>query len=281
MPFRRARSAFVQYLRIAKGESMSEFTVFYSWQSDLPRKRTRDVIHNASKMAVDRIGASIEDSPRFDHDTLDIPGAPEIAQTIFKKIDRAGLFIADVSFVGATTGNDSNKIFKLLPNPNVLLELGYAAAKIGWDRIILVTNTLFGLPEKLPFDLVHRRFPIRFKLGPEDKSSIDEIESELSNEIEAAIKVSLAAEHEAVRGAVELLDVHGLRWMHEYGKADYFYSPDRKTYGEVVANFRPDLALVRLIDQRLLRTELADQGTVYAYHWTYLGKLVLHHIGIR
>jgi hypothetical protein len=61
---------------------MAEFTVFYSWQSDLPRKLTRDVIHNAARDAVARLGAELEDAPRFDHDTQDVAGAPEIARTI-------------------------------------------------------------------------------------------------------------------------------------------------------------------------------------------------------
>jgi hypothetical protein len=39
------------------------------------------------------------------------------------------------------------------PNPNVLLELGYARSALGQNRIALVMNTAFGGPEKLRFDL--------------------------------------------------------------------------------------------------------------------------------
>lgn len=38
------------------------------------------------------------------------------------------------------------------PNPNVLVELGYAAHSLGWDRIIVVVNTAHGAIEELPFD---------------------------------------------------------------------------------------------------------------------------------
>ena len=37
------------------------------------------------------------------------------------------------------------------PNPNVLLELGYAAASIGSNRVILVQNTAFGDISTLSF----------------------------------------------------------------------------------------------------------------------------------
>jgi hypothetical protein len=111
---------------------MANFTVFYCWQSDLPRKLTRDVIHNAAAIAINELANNadsgvLEDAPRLDHDTLNVPGAPAIAPTIFEKIDRAAMVIADLSFVGETSSNDPNKRKKQLPNANVLLELGYAA----------------------------------------------------------------------------------------------------------------------------------------------------------
>lgn len=42
-------------------------------------------------------------------------------------------------------------------NPNVLVELGYAVAKLSSERIVLVLNTAFGEPEELPFDLKMNR----------------------------------------------------------------------------------------------------------------------------
>src|SRR5690349_15723360 len=128
---------------------MLEFSVFYSWQLDRARSKCKDVIGQAASEAIDRLrlDASIEDSPRLDHDTKDIAGAPDIATTIFNKIDRCGIFLADVTFVGETNPIEPEKRPKKLPNPNVMLELGYAAARVGWDRIILVMNTEFGEPD--------------------------------------------------------------------------------------------------------------------------------------
>ena len=213
-------------------------TVFYSWQSDLPRKYTRGLIHDAAAEAVDRMAGDtrVEDSPRLDQDTQDISGAPEIATTIFSKIDKCSYFLADVSFIGETVSDDTNKRKKKLSNPNVLMELGYAAAKIGWHRIILVMNTKHGGPEELNFDLVHRRFPIRFGLGPENKQDLEKVQAQLSQDIEGALRTAARTEHEAVQEAISSLDVNCLRLMSGFGQLLYFSSPSQSSMGEIVSH---------------------------------------------
>jgi hypothetical protein len=44
-----------------------------------------------------------------------------------------------------------------MPNPNVLIELGYALKALGHASIIMVMNTAFGPLENLPFDLRQKR----------------------------------------------------------------------------------------------------------------------------
>lgn len=38
------------------------------------------------------------------------------------------------------------------PNPNVMIELGYAIKSLGWDRIILLYDKDFGEIEEIPFE---------------------------------------------------------------------------------------------------------------------------------
>jgi hypothetical protein len=45
----------------------------------------------------------------------------------------------------------------LTPNPNVLLELGYALYRLSWDRIICLNNEKFSKIEDMPFDLLQNR----------------------------------------------------------------------------------------------------------------------------
>lgn len=122
-----------------------ELSVFYSWQNDRPVKYCRHLIRDAAKRAIRQINsqAILEPSPRLDYDTQNIPGTPEIAATIFQKIKNCHFFLADVTFVGYTDGHD-----KLIPNSNVLTELGFAASSVGWERIICIMNTAYGEPDK-------------------------------------------------------------------------------------------------------------------------------------
>ena len=52
------------------------------------------------------------------------------------------------------------------PNPNVMLEYGYALDALGNQRLIGVFNKAFGKPDDLPFDLRHRRWPIQYGQMP-------------------------------------------------------------------------------------------------------------------
>lgn len=262
---------------------MAEFTVFYSWQSDLPRKLSRDVIHGATEAAIARlaIDATLEDSPRLDHDTQGVAGAPEITGTIFRKIEQCGVFVADLSFVASTVPEDTTKAGKRIPNPNVLLELGYATRHVGWDRVILIMNRAFGPPEDLIFDLRNRRFPITFDIGPDTRKDFAKVQMSLSSRVEEAIRACVQSEHAAVADAIGQLSAEAVEWMEQAGDREYFSVKPRTTMGEHLAFQRHDAALVRLIELRLLRFDASHRAIEYAYHWTHLGKLVLKKLGFR
>jgi hypothetical protein len=70
--------------------------IFYSWQSDLPNSTNRSFIEKALERAAKSIQRddSIEVEPVIDRDTRNIPGSPDIAVTIFKKIDKSDIFVA-------------------------------------------------------------------------------------------------------------------------------------------------------------------------------------------
>ena len=143
------------------------FKIFYSWQSDLPSSKSRSIIQDAIKSAVNVLGSEMEDI-EADRDTQNRTGSPDIAQTIFAKIDESDLFIADVTCVGEIQAGDK---IKKSPNSNVLVELGYAAGVLGWDRIICVINTDFGAIENLPFDIRNRRVT-PFSLSGKSKKDV-------------------------------------------------------------------------------------------------------------
>ena len=154
--------------------------VFYSWQSDLPNGTNRMFIENALKVVAKEIekDTSTGIEPVIDRDTKGLAGAPNIAIAILQKIEKADIFVADVSIIG-------NVKKRAIPNPNVLIELGYALKALGHERIILVFNTAFGKVEKLPFDLrMHRILTYECAKSITDRSKI---KKDLANDLKSAL----------------------------------------------------------------------------------------------
>lgn len=118
----------------------------------------------------------------MDRDTLGLSGTPDIAMSIFAKIASADIFVADVSIVNHQDGG------RPTPNPNVLFELGFAVAELGWDNVVLVMNEFFGDPSVLPFDLRGRRI-IVYRVSPEEEKA--EARGLLQGRLETSIRIQL------------------------------------------------------------------------------------------
>ncbi|MFZ5995690.1 MAG: hypothetical protein ACOYU4_11985 [Thermodesulfobacteriota bacterium] len=160
-------------------------TVFYSWQSDLPNRTNRGLIQSALEKAVAdlRSDDSTAVEPVVDRDTLGEPGAPDIAATILRKIDAAVAFVCDVSIVSRSENG------RPCPNPNVLVELGYALKSLRSERVVLVFNTAFGDISELPFDLRFKRvLPYHMSKTTEPNTIRGSLTSALSGALKAIFK---------------------------------------------------------------------------------------------
>lgn len=135
-----------------------EYKIFYSWQSDLPNSTNRGFIQKALDKAVKSLKTDNDSiiDPVIDRDTAGVPGSPDIVKEILDKIKRSQAFVCDVSIINRGSARPS-------PNPNILIELGYAIHALDDKRIIMVMNTAFGEIEELPFDIKTRRV-IAYKL---------------------------------------------------------------------------------------------------------------------
>lgn len=158
--------------------------IFYSWQSDLPNKDNRSFIENCIEKAIkkDKLGFEAGLTVAIDRDTKKTVGTPDIAGTIFDKIAQTDIFICDISIIN---GDDEGR---KCPNPNVLLELGYAVRTLGWDRIICFYNLKYGDIKNVPFDLSHRRI---FCYNSDNKNEKEEVSKALSVGIKEMIAKGL------------------------------------------------------------------------------------------
>lgn len=167
--------------------------VFWSWQSDTPGKIGRHFVKKALEVAIDELQTEIEvDEPNrelhLDHDRKGVPGSPDLANTILEKIRATSIFIADVTPVGQTPDG------KLVINPNVAIELGYALAHVGDQGLLMVLNGYYGDRESLPFDLKQKAGPIIFSLRPDvTKEDLIKEQRLLSGTFKVAIRECVAA----------------------------------------------------------------------------------------
>lgn len=156
-------------------------TIFYSWQSDLPNSHNRGFISDILKKVIKEVNSSQEYEIDFnlDRDTNGESGSPDIVNTIFQKIRNSEIFVCDISLINK---QDSDR---RTPNPNVLVELGYAAATLGWENIICFFNEYYGHLKQLPFDIQHRRI-ITYNINDESNKNLvrDNISKILNKSLE-------------------------------------------------------------------------------------------------
>jgi len=170
--------------------------IFFSWQADRSTLVCRNLQERALERAIDSIGqaADVQNANRedfvLDRDTKDVPGSPPVAATIFAKIDAAAVFVPDFTFVGSRADG------RATPNPNVLIEYGWALKSLGYPRIVPIMNTAYGgsLETDLPFDLRHHRHPIKYHC-PEDADEATRklVRNQLAKDLSTAIALIVSS----------------------------------------------------------------------------------------
>jgi hypothetical protein len=172
-------------------------TIFFSWQVDTPPLTGRNFLERALERAIGRINDGLEvDEPEreelvVDRDTKGVAGQPPIVETIFKKIDATAVFVPDLTFVGTRVDG------RPTPNPNVLIEYGWALKSLGHGRIVPVMNIAHGAPtaESMPFDMRHLRNPIEYDVREDSSEAHRKNERErLAKALEDALRAVFESE---------------------------------------------------------------------------------------
>jgi hypothetical protein len=200
--------------------------VFWSWQNDYAPKACRHFIREALVEATAQAGhdLGLEDAerPEVDHDTKGASGMVDIIATIFDKVSSSAVFVADVTPVGKTESG------KALPNPNVLIELGWALGKLGADRIIAILNTASGYqPDDLPFDIRNRR-ALPYELAEDaDSRTRKSARKQLVHDLTEALRANLRGHIETktvsqdVTGVPARSDDHSI-WASASERLEYY-----------------------------------------------------------
>src|ERR1700761_7071287 len=150
--------------------------IFWSWQSDHDGKISHYLVRDALQAAIAklRVPEDIEEPSEadrranleLDHDTKDETGWTDIADSIFRKIDGAAVFVGDVTPVGKSNRKEKGRQPRAMMNPNVAIELGYAIKALTWSRCLGVMNLAYGKIDDLPFDIHRTRsWPVTYTLS--------------------------------------------------------------------------------------------------------------------
>lgn len=140
------------------------FRIFFSWQSDrtdVKKAIQRELDTVAKKLKKEDINLII------DHDTRDRVGTQNIDVEVLQKILNCDIFIADITPVcKILSKNDASIPAKLIPNPNVMYESGYALAHKGLSKMIFLASLQHGETiAQLPFDINHNTITSIHDLG--------------------------------------------------------------------------------------------------------------------
>jgi hypothetical protein len=163
-----------------------EIKVFYSWQSDSLWNR-KLILQALEEAAIEVKKRNEHIDIIIDQATSNTVGACHIPNAIFHNISNADIFIGDLSIVG-----ESRDHTRKIPNPNVLIELGYAVSELSWDRIILLFNKESGNFSDLPFDIDKHRCIGFNATSEDDRNNIEQLRTILISQILAIIETDPA-----------------------------------------------------------------------------------------
>jgi len=177
--------------------------LFWSWHSDTPGKTGWFFVRDAIAAAIKALKQADDiDEPterdvvgdlHLDQDRQGLPGSPDLARAILDKIDKAAVFVADVTIVAQAKGTKSPAGKRIkgrrFINPNVAIELGYALKTLGDDKTLLAMNIHYGTSDDLPFDFRHKGVSLHYDLAADaDKAAIDEQRKRLVAQLIPALK---------------------------------------------------------------------------------------------
>lgn len=243
-------------------------SAFFAWQLDTPAEHNKKFIWDALVEATSQttVNAIPEASPRPESDATGVPGSPNIIATIFERIRECALFIADLTFVAETANG------KKIPNPNVTIELGYAARSVGWDRTILVLNNANGEAKDLPFDILQHRWPIEYRITEKTKVGARRFEK-LTEALAAAIRDCEQHILSRAREMADGLDTATVDFVARNENAGFIEMPlPPKTMGETLTGLDHILTVRRLIELGALK--VVDRPYI-GYAWTYDGRRMI------
>ncbi len=229
------------------------FKVFLSWESDVPGMKDfldRILTESAAKVADNKnIQISVDEATR------NLPGSPNIINSLISKIEKCDIFVADITPIEwRSKGEGDKESIKLNPNPNVMFELGYAVALKGWDRVILVRKEDGSDYKDIPSDIL-------FNLSEIISADKD---VDLSFKIEKIIDTILSAQKEQYPYFFNeerlKLNLKSEKYIPEVYLDDYLTRQKIRFFIDPYSLYRKELDELKILNFDLLNSKYRVQG---------------------
>lgn len=195
--------------------------LFFSWQSDIPSNK------NIIRKSLQKICNELD--IEYTEDTRDEAGGDHVVDVLLRKISNSDIFVGDITIVGKAVNGDP------LSNSNVSYELGFAEAKLGRGRIIMIMNERHGSYDDMVFDL-GKRMITKFKSTSNKLST--ELQNQLTKELQTKIKSIITTEKASITDDIDKYEKSVLYWAYNFGDGfieksrEYLGSQSELTIGE-------------------------------------------------
>lgn len=184
-----------------------KYKVFFAFQMDIDDKFGKGFIQSAIEITTQKIkkdGIELI----LDYGFKNVPGTTVLIDEMLKKSRESDMVLVDLTFTSSKNRFFGKKysflkkeihisdqaVDKKSPNPNVLLETGYAWAQKGHYRTLVVMNEAFGLTSELPVDLEGFRWGITYNLNEKNNSQRKTIKEQLAIDFYKAFKDAIKSE---------------------------------------------------------------------------------------
>jgi hypothetical protein len=147
----------------------------------------------------------------------------------------------------------------------VAIEYGFALRKLGDSAVIGVLNENFGSPEDLPFDIIHKRWPVKYRLVEEaTKAEVDLQRARLKGQFIAALKgfIDNPQPAETVFEETSPNAVNNAYFFH--GAQSLGYSRQVEQNGDDVYMLFEDAIYMRLIPTKPLARPVSEEKMISA-----------------
>jgi len=174
-----------------------KLNIFYSWQSDLPSSKNRGLIEDCVNHAMKSVFQNCKTLSEYniESDSRNEAGTPDLVSSIFSKIDMCDIFVCDISIVNEMNSEKVESQSRRMPNPNVMIELGFASKSVGWSNIVCIFNKEFADIEDLPFDIRFRK-PLVYDTSRGKSEQKKRLTNQLEQAIQGIIDARVIDKHE-------------------------------------------------------------------------------------